>query len=164
MEHFLQEQNNRLIISQKEFKEECWRNMEGFISPRVSSSLPKEPKSESVFKQPPGLEKGSDDRGLGAKKDPWWEKQPEQVRPKDTDSLRTERCWEGRKEIPYFSENCNNQNDPYRETNAWGETSRNEWEMPRGEGKQNDPYRNVSGWEETSRNEWEIPKGKGKGQ
>merc|ERR1712112_441279 len=50
----------------------------------------------------------------------------------------------GKKDVPYFSENCNNQNDPYRETN--------------------DPYRNMNEWEETSRNEWEMPKSKGKGQ
>ena len=72
--------------------------------------------------------------------------------------------WEGKKDVPYFSEDCNNQNDAYRETNAWGETSRNEWEMPRGKGKQNDPYRNTNDWGETSRNEWEMLKGKGKGQ
>ena len=76
----------------------------------------------------------------------------------------TEKYLGGKKDVLYFSEDCNNQNDPYRETNACGGTSRNEWEMPRGKGKQNDPYRNTNDWGETSRNEWEMLKGKGKGQ
>ena len=80
----------------------------------------KEPKSESAFKQPPGLERGSDDRGLGAKKDPSWGKQPEQVMTRDTDSLTTEKYLEGKKDVLYLSEDRNNQNDPYRDTNAWG--------------------------------------------
>ena len=94
--------------------------MEGLLSPRASSGLKREPKREPVVKQPPGLERGSDDRGLGAKKDPLWGKQPEQVRTRDTDSLMTEKYREGKKDVPCFSEDCNNQNDPYRETNAWG--------------------------------------------
>ena len=98
MEHFLQEQNNRLFNPQNEFKEERRGNMEGLLSPRASSGLKREPKREPVVEEPPGLERGSDDRGLGVKKDlsrkdPSWGKQPEQVTTRDTDSSTTEEIW-----------------------------------------------------------------------
>ena len=51
MEHFLQEQNNRLIMSQKEFKEECWRRMGGLISPKVSSCLQKRNENKALMER-----------------------------------------------------------------------------------------------------------------
>ena len=35
----------------------------------------------------------------------------------------------------YYPEECQNQNDPYRYTNTWGETYRSECELPKGKGK-----------------------------
>ena len=78
----------------------------------------------------------------------------------------TDKCWDGgeKEKSDVLPRKCQNQNDPYRDPNDWGEPYRNEWEMPKGKGKQNDPYRYTNTWEEPYRSEWEMPKGKGKGQ
>ena len=47
---------------------------------------------------------------------------------KDSDSIMADKCREGeeKEKVMYYSEECQNQNDPYRDTN--------EWEVPKGKG------------------------------
>ena len=77
----------------------------------------------------------------------------------------TDKCWDGgeKEKSDVLPRKCQNQNDPYRDPNDWGEPYRNEWEMPKGKGRKR-PLSLYKHLGEPYRSEWEMTKGKGKGQ